>query len=140
MEFKILEDNKDKEDIELLRKEVFGLKNVGNYYLNELLNNKIYALSIIDNNIIAGCYFHRFDNILVIDQVFVKKEYQNSGLRLGRELIKELILNKVGIEYLLGGKLDICKIESQNKKSHDLYIKIGFNESKSDEDILYKRL
>ena len=95
METRIITKNEEKEQTELLRKEVFDLKQTSNYYLDKILNNDLYVLATLDQkNIVAGCYFHRFDTFLVIDQVFVKKEYQNTGLKLGRELIKKLILSK----------------------------------------------
>ena len=55
MKVRIIKTKEDKEKIELLRKEVFELKEVGSYYLNELLNNKEYAFVLFDNDImIAG--------------------------------------------------------------------------------------
>lgn len=138
MKVRIIKTKEDKEKIELLRKEVFELKEVGSYYLNELLNNKEYAFVLFDNDImIAGIYFHRFKNALMIDQVFVKKEYQNKGI--ATNLIKKLLSIKSVLEELLGEKLNICRVESNNK-SHDVYIKIGFNESNNDKDMLHKTL
>ena len=141
METRIIESAEDKQKVEKLRSEVFHMDSTGTYYLNELLNNKEYAIVSLENNeMLAGCYFHRFDNILVIDQLFVKEKYQNTGLKLGRELIKKLILSKESIEKLLGGKLELCKIESQNEKAHNIYSKMGFYESKYDEDTFYKSI
>ena len=73
----------------------------------------------------------------MIDQVFVKKEYQNKGI--ATNLIKKLLSIKSVLEELLGEKLNICRVESNNK-SHDVYIKIGFNESNNDKDMLHKRI
>lgn len=141
METKILIDNKQKELVEKLRREVFHLNNAGNYYLDRLFDCKLHVLATLDNEeIVAGLYFHCFEDSLMIEQVFVKESYQNTGLKLGRELIKELISRKQQLEEIHGKKLTICRIESQGKKSHELYKKSGFTESKIDEDSLYKRM
>ena len=141
MESRIIANKEEKEKIEILRQEVFHIDGEVTFYLNELLNDKVYALVAYDEDkMIGGCYFHRFNNILMIDQVFVKEEYQNTGLRIGRELIKRLLNSKKELEELLGGQIDTCRIESQNTKAHSLYSKIGFHESNFDEDTMYKKL
>ena len=138
MDIRILNSNEEKEKIEILRKEVFNLKNNQTYYLDELLNNKLYSLGVLDNsNIIGGCYFHKFNDHLIVDQIFVKNEYQNNGI--GSNLIKTILLNKDKFEDLLGGELNICEIEALNKGARNLYIKMGFKERKMDEDMMYKR-
>ena len=139
MESKLVKNQKDINDIELLRKEVFKLKETSNYYLNDLLNRKEFAIGTYDNNIIVGgLYFHRFEKTLMIDQVFVKEEYQNR--KIGTNLITMLWAHKRELELILGGPIEMCKIESQNEKSHSLYNRIGFRETKFDDDMLFKRM
>ena len=141
METRIIETEEEKQKVELLRKEVFHLPESSSYFIDQLMNNKIHAIVAIDNNeIVASVYFHRFANNLMIDKVFVKEEYQNKGLKLGRGLIMQLIASKASLEVLLGGPLEMCRIESENSKSHALYIKIGFHEGKMDEDSMYRHL
>ena len=139
MNTRLIKTNEEIKKIELLRGEVFNIKELGGFYLDNLLNKTEYALGTFDNNIIVGgIYFHRFDTILMIDQVFVKKEYQNQGI--GTNLIKTLLNSKADLEQLLGSELTMCNIDSRDKKSHDIYSNIGFRESKRDTDTLYKRL
>ena len=141
MEIKIIDTEEEKQQVELLRKEVFHLPELSSYYYNQLLSNKIYAIVAIEKGqIIAGVYFHRFNNNLMIDKVFVKEIYQNKGLKIGRGLIMELISLKEKLEVLLGEHLDFCYVESENAKSHALYTKIGFRESKLDKDNMFKRI
>lgn len=122
----------DKYDIEILRKEVFHLNKISPFYMQQLLDRKEYAVATVDDNnkIVAGCYFHRLENILMIDQLFVKEDYQNTGYKLGRGLVNNLLNEHVNVSELLGNKLEICRVESNNEKAKALYKKIGFRESR----------
>lgn len=141
MELKLITENEDKMKLESLRNEVFHLNGISSYYINELLNGKTYAMAAIDNdNMVGGCYFHRFNTILLIDELFVKEDYQNTGLQVGRNLVKELILNKSKIEELLESEITLCKLEASNEKAKALYSKIGFKASKFDDSTFIKAL
>ena len=121
--------------IEKLRKEVFDIRNtISTYYLNGLVNNKIKAIATKkDDEMIAGCYFHNFSTNLVIDLLFVKEQYQETGLKLGRNLLLDILSNKDRVEKILHTKLSISSIEPLNEKAEALYKKIGY---KSKNDIL----
>ena len=139
METRIINLPEEISRVESLRAEVFHMNTTGIYYLNELLSGKEYALVTFNGKeMVAGCYFHRFESILMIDQLFVKEEYQNKGLNLGRNLVEQLVTNKAELEELLGGSLNVCKIDSNNEKAHNIYLDMGFRESKNDEDTLYR--
>ena len=131
----------DIEKIEALRKEVFGLDMESSYYSDKLLNKKELAIATFDQEkIVAGVYVHAFESTLVIDQLFVKKEYQNTGLKLGRNLLNFLKENKELIEAFFDAKLNVMTIESKNEKARSIYAKSGFRESKRDNDVFYKSL
>ena len=137
---KIITTPEEKYEIESLRKEVFHLEELSPFYIRQLLNKKEYALVARDDNnkMIAGCYFHRFETSLMIDQVFVKEEYQNKEYKLGRNLINNLLVNHAYIGKLLGNHVSICMIEANNEKAKALYKKMGFRESNIDPDTLIK--
>ena len=130
------------EEIEELRKEVFNIKaSPGTYYLNGLIDNKIKAVAAKkDDKIIAGCYFHSFINSLVIDQVFVKENYQETGLKLGRKLLLDLFNHKKELEKLLNTKLYTTSIEPIDEKAEYIYRKIGYKQGNKFTGIMHKSL
>ncbi len=134
----IAKTTEEKYELELLRKEVLHLDEIGIFYLSQLLDNKEYGISTKDkdNKIVAGCYFHRLENTLMIDQLFVKKECQNKGI--GKKLINNLFVNKEKLEKLLGDKINVCRISSNNEKAKTIYKKMGFRESRLDSDSFIK--
>lgn len=141
MEITILTNESDLLELEKLRSEVLHLEKISEYYKNELLSNNTYAIAAyIDNELVGGCYFHQFNQTLMIDQLFVKEKYQNTGLRIGRSMLKELMTNKELLEKLFSEEITVCRIESNNEKAHALYSKMGFRESSNDEDTFYKSI
>lgn len=141
MNTKILTDEKDLLKLEKLRCEVFDLDQASVYYTNELLTKNAYAMAAyIEDELVGGCYFHNFNKTLMIDQLFVKEKYQNTGLRIGRSILTELMSNKEVLNKLFDEDVTVCRIESDNEKAHALYSKMGFRESKNDEDTFYKSI
>lgn len=141
MKIEILIDKNDKFRLEELRNEVLHLDKVSEYYTKKLFTNDIFAIAAyIDNELAGGCYFHHLNNTLMIDQLFVKEKYQDTGLRIGRSILKELITNKERLENLFNENITVCRIESNNEKAHSLYSKMGFRESENDEDTFYKSI
>ena len=138
----LLSNIEEYEKIEELRKEVFDLKSSpGTYYLNGLIDNKIKAVATKkDNEIIAGCYFHSFINSLVIDQVFVKENYQETGLKLGRKLLLELLNHKKELEKILDTELYTTSIEPIDEKAEYIYRKIGYKQGNSFTGMMHKSL
>ncbi len=119
--------------VEQLRKEVFDiLPSFGVYYLNGLIENKIKAVATKSNEeIIAACYFHNRSTNLIIDQLFVKEDYQETGLKLGRKLLLDILNNKEKVEKLLNTKLQFSLIEPIDEKAEAIYKKIGYKPSNS---------
>ena len=97
------------------------------YYLNGLINNKIKAVATKNNDeIIAGCYFHNWSTNLIIDQLFVKNEYQETGLYLGRKLLLNVLENKEKLEKLFNTNLETSLIEPIDEKAEAIYRKLGY--------------
>ena len=141
METKFVRSDEAIEKIETLRKEVFHLENNGTYYKDKLLNKSLIAVATFDEDeMVAGVYFHFFNNTMVIDQLFVREDYQNRGLKLGRQLVLRLIYLKTQLEKMYGVTINACYIDSQNQKAHELYKKIGFRESNLDPDTMFRIL
>ena len=141
MKIEIITDENEKFKIEELRNEVLHLDKTSEYYTNELMNSNVFAVgAYIDDELVGGCYFHRFNQTLMIDQLFVKEKYQNTGMRIGRTILKELMTNKERLEKLFDEKVTVCRIESDNEKAHAIYSKMGFRESSNDEDTFYKHI
>ncbi len=135
----LLTDYDDFIEIEKLRREVFDIHfNSGTYYLNNLIYNKKKAIATKkDNEIIAGCYFHSFLSDLVIDVVFVKEEYQGSGLKLGRRLILDILNHKKKIENILHTKLYTSSIDPIDEKAEALYKKIGYRYGNNNTGVMH---
>lgn len=129
-------------EIDELRKEVFNITNgSGSYYLNGLINNKLKAIAAKNNDeMIAGCYFHNYSSNLIIDMLFVKEEYQETGLKLGRNLVLNLLDNKEQVEKILHSKLTTSSIEPINEKAEALYKKIGYKSRKNSFGVMYKAI
>lgn len=141
MKIRIVINEEDKLELEKLRSEVLHLDKTSEYYKNELLTNNAYAIAAyIDNELAGGCYFHHLDNTLMIDQLFVKEKYQNTGLRIGRSILTELMTNKEELERLFNEDITVCRIESNNEKAHAIYSKMGFRESNTNKDTFYKSI
>ena len=141
MNTKILTNEKDLLELEKLRCEVLHIDEVSKYYTDQLLTNKTYAIgAYVDKELVGGCYFHNLNQTLMVDQLFVKEQYQNTGMRIGRSMLNELMTNKEELEHLFNERVTICRIESDNEKAHALYSKMGFRESNSNEDTFYKSI
>lgn len=138
----LLTDLDDYQEIDELRKEVFNIKYCStSYYLNGLINNKLKAIAAKNKEeMIAGCYFHNFSANLVIDMLFVKEEYQETGLRLGRNLLLEILSNKDKVEKILHSKLNMSTIEPIDDKAAALYKKIGYRRHENALGIMYKAI
>ena len=129
-------------EVEELRREVLDLHNLNTYrYIKDLKENELYSYATrIDNTIVAGCYFSVYYSILNINQLFVKETYQNTGARLGRNILQYLFKNKEEIELLTGKKISLSMIYPTNDKSLALYKKIGYENINNDYSMMLKKI
>ena len=129
-------------EVEQLRREVYNIENsdISNY-LHELKEKTIYAYGTkIDNKIVAGGYFNVSYNILYIKQLFVKQEYQNTGLKLGRNILYYMFNNKYEIEKLTGKTIDSSMIYPTSIKSLKIYRDIGYKNLGDDFSMMIKSI
>ena len=119
-------------DLELLRHQVFHLKTDPkamslSYSLFHIKHHHTIPFSLsIDNEIVAGCYVTCYKSTLFIDYLFVSEKYQNTGLRLGRQLLSYILENKELVEKYFKERIQVSKLTANNEKSKSLYKKLGF--------------
>ena len=137
MEIKLLKTEEEKKEIEELRREIYNTPGISLYFYNKLINNKAYALAVIDEGkMIAGCYFHRFMNTLMVDELFVKESYRRQ--KIGTSLIQKLVNSKEYLEELLGGEITNCRLEPIGESAKEFYEKNAFYEGTKKDGIMYK--
>ena len=129
-------DKKDEEidEIERIRREAFHLKRSGcNYYKKFIKDGKILSFALVsdDNQMIGGCYLGSYHNSIYIYYLFMKPEYQKTGLQLGRNLLLSILKHKKRIEELLHQSFEYSSLHPTCKKVHEIYESIGYQEVKN---------
>ena len=131
-QIKIIDTDIDLIKSEILRFEAFNIQ-IGDYDFTK----SFYYLSIKDKTIIpyglyirgqlvAGCYVSNTFGSLYIDQLFVKPALQNSGLRLGRILLRYVLANKKHLEEIFNKDITTSMLEPLNEKCTAIYEKEGY--------------
>lgn len=82
----------------------------------------------IRGRMVAGCYVSNTYNTLFIDQLFVIPELQESGLKLGRLLLKYVLASKDELGQMFQQDLEESALESINEKSTAIYKKEGYEQ------------
>lgn len=121
-------DSHDKEilNLEELRCEVFETEGTS-YYLDLIYKERMLAIGgYLDDKLVGGVYVTDSFDSLFIEQVFVKKEFQNNSLHIGSSLLKYILENKKIIEKFFHKEFNRCRLESRNKDS--FYKMLGFRE------------
>ena len=138
----LLNSLEDRIAVEKLRREVFNIQTINEYrYLNDLKYKQLYAYGTKINNIlVAGCYISVNYNLLNIQQLFVKESFQNTGLKLGRNLLIYILNHKTDIEHLVGKNIKASIIMPASDKSFELYKKIGYEPFSNEFSMMYKSL
>ena len=95
----------------------------------------------IGEELCAACYVSVVGYSIFIDQLFVKKDYQNTGLRIGRQLLEYINFNKHIIqEHMQCRALQTSKLIYTSEKSKSLYLKIGYKETNKSLNIMSKHI
>lgn len=101
------------------------------YYAREIKRgNMMIFASFIEDEMCAACYVSYTASSIFIDQLFVKKEYQEFGLKLGRRLLAYVNANKHLVEeHFKVPPIYYSKLAYTTEKSKALYKKVGYKES-----------
>ncbi len=131
--------------LENLRFDAYGISieriDLNSFYATSLKTGKDIAFGcFINGELLAACYVTNTYDSLFIDQLFVKKSYQESGLQLGRKLLAYINLNKKIIEEYFGLNFTISRLEYNSIKSKSLYEKLGYRETNSSLGIMKKAI
>lgn len=94
----------------------------------------------LDDILAAGCYISDSFGTLFIDQLFVKKEFQETGLYLGRTLLKYLLENRTEIEEFFHFHPKQSKLFFLDSKSKNTYDKLGYTMENSEIGLMSKKL
>lgn len=120
------------QEIEILRKKVFHLKQDSiNRYEFHINHGIIIPFALYkDEELVAGCYIGDGFDKLYVYFLFVKEEYQHTGLRLGRTLLKYVLDHKELVEERLQTKFTEGALHPSNEKNRELYKRFGFINAK----------
>jgi len=117
--------------IEMIRKQAFHLKPTGeNHYKKHIREGKMIPFSMEkeDGEMIGGCYLGEYRNSIYVYFLFLKPEYQKSGLQLGRKLLLEVLKHKKEIEEILHQSFDTSSLHPNCDKVKEVYESIGYKE------------
>ena len=144
---KLLEPTEDNiKKAELLRYDTYNaeppLDILEDYYSKSL--KKVTMLlfgTFIGEELCAACYVSVVGYSIFIDQLFVKKCYQESGLRIGRHLLEYINFNKKIVQENLPCRaLQTSKLIYTSEKSKAIYSKIGYRETNKTLNIMTKHI
>lgn len=107
------------------------------FHANELRKGKYLVFGcFINNHLVGACYISKAHNSLYIEQLFIQKEYQNSTLHLGTNLLNHILTNKHIAEKHFNTKFNYSYLDNA-KNTTNFYKNLGYIESNT---IMKKRL
>lgn len=107
------------------------------FYSKELREGKYIAFGCyLNNQLIGACYISKSHNSLYIEQLFIKKEYQNNKLHLGTKLLLYVLENKQIIEEYFQTKFYYSYLDNY-QNTINFYRSIGYQETNN---LMRKRL
>ena len=120
--------------IEKIRFNAYGIDDaefISSFYLNALNDGQYVAYgAFYDNKLIGACYVSKSYNSLFIEQLFILKKFQRSGLHLGSGLLKYVLSQKDYIETSFASTFDYSYLDSVNDAT-SLYESMGYRQSKN---------
>lgn len=130
--------------IEKIRTRSYGIEKDNieeNYYTQQIRNgNYLVFVTLLDNKIVSGCYLSNAYNSLSVEQLFVRPEYQEKGLHLGKNLLKYILDNKYIIEEYFQQKFTTSTISPISEKSKKIYESLGYTTTNKIFNIMGKKL
>ena len=117
--------------IEALRKQVFHIKaSAPNRYAKQIRDEKIIPFALFKGeDLIGGCYVGEGFDSLYIYYLFVREDFQKTGLRLGRGLLQEVLDHKAEIEALFDNHFERSALHPISEEVKKIYQKIGYQEA-----------
>ncbi len=133
-------------NLETIRYRAYGKEYDGeienNYYARNLISGEMLLFAtFIGEELCAGCYISISQNSLFIEQLFVKPEYQNTGLRIGRNLLEYINFNKdiIAKHYNLKS-IQTSRLIYSSEKSKAIYKKLGYRVTNKTLNIMTKHI
>ena len=142
-QIKVIDTDVDLIKSEILRFEAYNIQIIDydftkSFYYLGIKNKTIIPYGLyIKGQLVAGCYVSNTYGSLYIDQLFVKPALQNSGLRLGRLLLRYVLANKKYLEEIFNKDITISMLEPLNEKCTAIYEKEGYEKK---EMVMVKRI
>lgn len=97
------------------------------YYAKELRQNKYVVYTCyIETELVGACYVSNENNSLYIEQLFVKKQYQNSKLSIGKSLMMYVLNDKNYLEQYFNKKINKSYLSTRSSKLEQYYEKLGY--------------
>lgn len=129
---------------ELLRLDAYSkivsLENINKTYEIMISMKRFLVVGLyLDDCLVGGCYVSGLKDYLFIEQLFIKKEFQNSGLKLGRYLLQSILCDKNKLLEFFNKEFSEVKLFKYDDKSDVLYKKIGFIKD-GDTPLLVKKI
>ena len=127
--------------LEKLRCNAYGMEYNGDnlYYKNKISDGNIVPLGCFyKQELVAGIYISNSLNSLFIEQIFVKREFQNSDLHIGNYLLHYVLKNKHIFEDYFGVKFSYSRLDNRGHES--FYEKLGYVSENNLLDTMKKRI
>lgn len=147
IEIKTLHPTKDNIKVcECIRYDSIGQKIPDEYLLNSKCASRILDAEIlifamyVEDILAAGCYVSDSFDTLFIEQLFVKKEFQETGLYLGRRLLTYVLENRETVERYFHYHPTESELFFTSNKSKNIYEKIGYKTKEEKTNLMSKGL
>ncbi len=131
----------DVSELEKLRCNAYSMDYHGDnsYYTNKIREGSILSLGCFyQKELVAGIYLSNSIQSLFIEQIFVKKEFQNSDLHIGNYLLHYVLENKHIFEEYFGVTFHCSRLDNRGHES--FYERLGYVSENNLLDTMKKRI
>ena len=125
---------------EHLRQDAYSsTEKFSDFYLKKIKEGYLLAFGCFYQNQLVGCaYLSNYLNSLYIEQLFVKKEYQNHPLHIGYHLLEYILVNKKIFEDYFNEIFEYSRLESRGHDS--FYQALGYRQENNLLETMKKRI
>lgn len=97
------------------------------YYAKQLKKGTYVVYTCyIEEELVGACYVSNFNNSLYIEQLFTKKEYQNSNFSVGKSLMIYTLNDKTYLETYFNKPINKSYLSTRSSKLERYYEKLGY--------------